>query len=479
MQGKPLTQKGIWSGDVPNIMDFFVLLIFASISFVCFDQAFDMRLSMLHASDFLDCIFRGVPFSFYQHVLDKASSGLYFGLDETNTAASYNIVIYLILAIWVSPLYILKHVTFLSNYEDLVNLWGRILGIGLSVYSSVILRRLFKKIFSGQSKSRWAGYFFISSPLILYCVIITDQFDIISVILTLLALFLYFDKKYYSFSLIMSIAICFKLFPLLIFVPLILLVEKNILKLLQYVGIAVSVFAFTTISSSCFDVGFNKVQGLLQDRHDFKDLFLMAQIPGGIKNISLFLFCIIIICSIAYFTRVKEGDLPVISCLFCAASYASLFIFVNWHPQWFVILLPFLTLIIFQMKNIKIGILLETMISAGFLLVGVPVYLIKQHMTNTIMVTFTKSHFRLPDMLYFPAQIYPPLGQGVLPMTIFVGFLISFLVIAWFDFHSKEDPSNILEKDIRMVRILLYFRTALILIYIVPPLAAYFSTPLV
>jgi len=477
ISSNPLSPKGIWSGSLPNVMDLFIVLIFASVSFLCFDQAFDMRLTMIQSSDLLDCVFNGTPFHFYQHVLDKAVGGAYFGLNETSTVAIYNIILYSSLAIWLLPIYVLNHVTHLVIYEALINLWGRVLVISISLICAVVIRRFYIKLFSDPVKAKWAGYFFISSPLVLYCVVITDQFDIIPTILTLLALFFYFDKKYYKFSILMSLTICFKLFPLLIFFPLIFLVEKRLQKLFQYSAIAVALYAVTSIASSLFDTGYNQMQKIAQVQHGYFDRIYTAQIPGGIKNISLFLLCMILICTFAYYIKVSEIDLPMVAFLFCAASYASLFTFVLWEPQWFILILPFFIFIVFRMKNFVTGVLLETMISAGFLLVSVPIFLVRQHMTTSVLVALTKNIFSIPEHLYLPSLYFKQLGEGVLPMSIFVGFMAAFLLIAYKDYRSGIPADDSFTKDIRTVRILLYFRSSLILIYILPPLIAYFSTP--
>ncbi|MEI8200088.1 MAG: hypothetical protein WCG21_08500 [Eubacteriales bacterium] len=261
--------NNLFKKETPSILDWLLVIILASISFVCFDQAFDMINTMTQSSDLLKCISEGKFFHFYEYVLQKETAA--GNLPETGTqcAAAYNIVIYIIFAIWSLPVYLLNAAVGIARYAYFLNLWGRILVIGLSVYCAHIITVLAAKFTDDSANAKWMGYFFLSSPIVIYCVIIQNQYDIFSVLATLLALFFYFDKKYYRFSALMSLAICCKIIPVLIFLPLLLLAEKRLIKLFQYIAIGITPYLITTLVFSIFDPGYLATQNLLKTGYDF------------------------------------------------------------------------------------------------------------------------------------------------------------------------------------------------------------------
>lgn len=472
---------GLSNQSMPHFMDWLPVILMAYVAFLFFDQAFDMSLTMQHSSDLLQCIFAGKPSHFYEFVLEKAKSESYTFADENTTAAAYNIIIYITMAIWILPLYLLNLIFRFSKYVLLLNLAGRILVIALSVLCANILKRLAGKLINDPVKASWTGYFFLTSPIIILCVIIQNQYDIFSVILTLLALFFYFDKKYYRFSALMSVAVCYKLFPLLVFVPLILLAEKRISRLLQYAAISIFPYLATNLICRILDPGYVETQSLLKANYPFFDRIYSAQIAGGQSNISIFLVLVILICVLAYYINPKPNTFTALAFLICSVSYANFFIFVEWHPQWFIIIMPFLTLMIFSMKSFRLGILLEICTSAAYLFAVSIKYLNIHIMENSILVQLTSDRFILseypnPFYWFFISHGY----SYVLAGSIFVGFLGALILVAFWDFRSvKDDVLDPFNHAVNIERRMLYLRTFTILIYTLPPLIDYFSHPVI
>ena len=456
------------------MLDWFIVFVLGVIAFVCFDQAWDMRVSMMHASDLIRCIFDGKILHFYSYIMDNAATGAYY-----SATAAYNIVIYITLGIWALPLYLLNMAFGLDKYDDLLDGWGRILVIGLSILCAYLITRIAGKFTKDSTKAKWMGYFFLSSPIFIYCVIIQNQYDIFSVTLTLLALFFYFDKKYYKFSALMSLAVCYKLFPLLVFFPLILLTEKRLTKLIQYAAISVTPYITTTLLFSIFDPSYQATQKTLKGGYDFFGRVYAAQMAGGESSFSIFIVLFILICVIGYYVKPNQNDFPATAFTLCSASFANFFIFVEWHPQWFIIIIPFLTLMVFSMKNFQLGVILETAVSATYLLAATLNYMTFYMMNNSLLVKMTWDYFFLsdnPNPLY---NIWVKQGYSYVPvMSLFVGSLAALILVAYKDLKSKEIDINRFEYDIKINRGMLYPRSLTILIYMLPPIVYYLSSPI-
>jgi len=456
--------------------DYIVPAFVFLIAFICFDQAYDMKLTMFQSSDLLDCIFAGKPFDFYRYTLDIASTTGYFDRFAPTSGAIYNIVIYFTMAIWALPVYVLNLIFHFTGYASLLNIWGRILVIGLSIFCAFLLTKLSKKISSNILESKWIGYLFLTSPILIFCVVIFNQYDIFCVTATLLALLFYLDKKYYKFSMMISLAICYKLFPIFVFIPLIALAEKRLYKLFIYFAIAVSLYFTTTFLWSTFDIGYNMTQSIMLPEFGFYQWVFKAELPAGISNISIFIFSIIVISALAYWLKPDEPDFPVIAIYLAGISYMSFFVFVDWHPQWMVILLPFLMLILFRMKDLKLGIILETLVSIGFMIMNCLRFLDDSIFTETLLVDlFQFKYFGINSN--YVMKIFDKIGiSTVLPMTIFAACLFTFVLISFLEYrkYKGKDVNDQSKENISKYRLLLYIRSLVPMIYMFFPLFMFF-----
>ena len=461
--------------EIPKWWDYIIPGVIFVIAFVCFDQAYDMKLTMFQSSDLLDCIFSGKPFDFYSYTLDIASTTGYFGRLATDSGAIYNIVIYLTMAIWTLPVYILNLLFDFQEYALILNIWGRVMVIGLSVLCAILLTKISKKITGNTIEAKWTGYSFITSPILMFCVVIFNQYDIFSVTATLLAILFYFDKKYYKFSLLISLAICYKLFPVFIFIPLILLAEKRIFKIIQYFALGLSLYVITSFLWASLDVGYNKTQSIMMPNFEFYQWIFKSELPGGAGNICIFIFCIFVISTIAYWLKPTESDFAFISIYLAGAAYISFFVFVNWHPQWVVILLPFLSLILFRMRSLKIGIILDIFVSIGFMLTNCLKFLDGSIMNETLLVSMLHHIYYGPDsnsvMNYFTDHEF----TVAIPVTIFAASLCMLFLLSYKEFNKHKGDECETERRFHMYRPLFYIRAIVPLIYMLFPMVAYFQ----
>lgn len=106
--------------------------------------------------------------------------------------------------------------------------------------SAYIMYKICRYITNDEDNSKIISIIFITSPIAIFAVFIFGQYDIISVFFTMLGYYYYVKNDYLKFSIFFSLAISIKFFPLLIFVPLLLLVEKRLLQILKYGIISVS-----------------------------------------------------------------------------------------------------------------------------------------------------------------------------------------------------------------------------------------------
>ena len=206
----------------------FILFFFFLLIFFLFFQQVDLFATATSSYAYL----RGHIFDFYDY--NKAYVG----------SCDYLPLLYVIFAIWNIPLYILG---FSSSPETTVFIWPYFISstfveiawwklILLLVYLATVY--IFFKISNLISPRKniklHITAVYATSPLVIFSAIIFGGYDVFSVFFTLLGLYFYLKKEINKFLLFFSIAICFKYFALIIFLPLILIYEKRPLYILKF-----------------------------------------------------------------------------------------------------------------------------------------------------------------------------------------------------------------------------------------------------
>lgn len=467
----------------PGVFDILVVVILCVSAFIFFDQWYDMNATSQQASDLLDCIFTGKPFVFYTYVLNKAAAGGYMSpaySPAVNPAAAYNIVLYFVLAVWELPIYITNHFFAVPNYVIILELWARLLSVLLSFICGFQMIKLAEILMTDKTKAKWAGYYFISSPLIVYCIIIRNQLDIVPVLLTVLALKQYFKKNTAAFCLLMSVACCFKLMPVFIVIPLLLLTEKRVMKLIRYILLSASLYVITTVTPILVDPGYSLTQSGIMKDDSFSQYIFKIVIPGGVSNSSVFLVVFFLICVIAYITKPKECNFAICTVLLGFASLSSFFLFIKWHPQWIVLLLPFITLLVFSLFDFEFGVLLDMALTLGFLLTSILIHLTAMIFNSSIFYAITCDNYSADDNFNPIYSFFFEHGySNIIPSTLFFAGIASLLLVAFLNTRSHaSDEFRPFDNNYKISRGLLYMRSALILIYILPPVISYLSHPI-
>lgn len=239
--------------------------------------------------------------------------------------------------------------------------------------SGYLLSKIGTVIGLAKERCQWLAFLFMSGPILLFGSVLFGQIDIFSVFFTLLAFLFYLQKRYYWFSAIMSVAICFKAFPVFIFIPLILLIEKRILHILKFGIIGSSLLLFTQLLAR-FDPGYRATKSALSDIYNFTDRIYKVKLPTAFEGTSALIFAFLLICLFCYVVQPDDMRLSSWAISISFLSYAVLFTFLSpWHPQWLILLCPFAALSLSLVNNHKAAILMDCAMNLGYI-VFVPIY---------------------------------------------------------------------------------------------------------
>lgn len=203
---------------------------------------------------------------------------------------------------------------------------------------------------------------FATSPIAIFAVFIFGGYDIFALFFILLGLRAYFAKDFKWFVLWFSVAISFKYFAAFAYLPLVLIIEKRFIHLVIYglLGLAVTTIQFALYWHS--DVFLGEIFGLVT-----------AKVAGNgfkIRSIIVNLFYCSM-CFYLYFSKfdyrldaIKWCERAIYACLL---SYALLFSWVLWHPQWIILITPFVCLSFLFIRSQKLVTLLLVIEILGYL----------------------------------------------------------------------------------------------------------------
>lgn len=148
-------------------------------------------------------------------------------------------LLYAIFAIWFTPLKALDllPISIGSSWQAtsaVEIVWAKLLLTIFFVACLMQLRRLTHALGVKKVQGDEVAALFATSPFVIFAVFIFSQYDIISVYFVLLGLVAYFQRRFLKFVFWFSLAISLKYFAIIIFVPLLLMIEKRIKYLVIY-----------------------------------------------------------------------------------------------------------------------------------------------------------------------------------------------------------------------------------------------------
>jgi hypothetical protein len=270
-----------------------------------------------------------------------------------------------IFAIWNMPIKLLGIIRDATTDVGYVIFWYKLLTTVFFAGSAFVLTKIGKLIGLSSRNSMLLMIIWISTPLLIFSQFIFGQTDIFTTFFVLLAIYYFLQRKLILFALFFGISFTFKYNSLFLFFPLLLLVEKNPLKIIGYSALAITPIAMEVayyFNSQVFLSEMTKY-GFIQ-RTYFAAINILPDI--GIYIFPLLWF---LICGVCYYIKVFKNNDSFYQTSFyvCLAVTSALFILVFWHPQYLLLITPFLAITTFKSKHIKYFLVLDLVIMFAFI----------------------------------------------------------------------------------------------------------------
>ena len=292
--------------------------------------------------------------------------------------------IYLVYAFFNAPLTLLDFFSLGQQIGSPLNplvqiAWWKLTGAVFFFASVFILSKISNLLeYEDFVDRKYPALVFATAPIAIFCVFIFSGYDIVGLLFSLIGFYFYLQRKFLRFALFFSIAISFKYFALVIFVPLLLLAEKRLLLILIYLVVALS---------------FTLMQFLVywHDPVFSGEIFslLLGKIHGNVNTLeylkALCLFLYTIGCVCLYFQKIdSKSDFERMAIFTSIISYGLMFCSVIWHPQWLILMTPFIALSFLYINNKKVFVICELfgMLAYIWLIVNIWPYNVDLGMVN-------------------------------------------------------------------------------------------------
>ena len=332
-----------WKADVPARWE---ILLGGAVVVFCylFFNHPDIVETANHSWLFLDHVFSGRMLEFYDNVLAHQNDFYYVN------GAHYNVFLYLAFGVWLLPVYGIYHLFSLNAAAGAANTfvlyWAKLLACLTALGCAWMVRRLALRLEVPAGRAGYASLAFLLSPLTLVGVFCMGQYDSLCLFFLLWALCLYFDGRLPAFTVLIGVAMACKFFALLVFLPLLLLQEKRISRLLGYGVLSL----WLTVPTGLLYAGRDGDMGFFNEL--MIERLFTDTVPGAHGDVPLFFLGYALVLVFSFFWRAPDtARLRRMAVYLCMAVFGLLFSCVLWHPQWLVLLVPFAILSVSTAQN--------------------------------------------------------------------------------------------------------------------------------
>lgn len=324
--------------------NFILITLFSIIYFIgtLFFAYGDQIYNTIHSILFLDGMVHGRIFDTYQYYIDLINSGN----DKIVFVPVYSPVCLLILGVINLPSFVLYELGVIDLSSRVIIIYEKIqlllVILGCVLFINKIIRMIVKEESLSTAKKNEASFFFLSTTGVVFYALMLGQLEIFSVLFSLIGIYYYLKDSFKKFILFFSIATVFKMYALIIFIPLVLIRKKKLLSI---------------IIAVMGGMGFSIVGDLLWNTID--KTYSIVKYESGLRMInsmvstdwcgfSVFVIAYSLICFFVYVSERKDNTWPIfISFL----TFSVMYLLVDWAPYYIVCFTPFFPLLLVNMDE--------------------------------------------------------------------------------------------------------------------------------
>jgi hypothetical protein len=257
---------------------------------------------------------------------------------------------YLLFALWGLPLKLFGIQLSPTEGIGLAVFWYKLLPALFYLMCAVLMKTITQHLVEDRKVAEQIALLWLVSPLAFFSQFTFGQYDSFTLFFALLGISYYFKKDLTRFTWCFAVALTFKYFSAFLFFPLLLAMEKDLKKITKFgllflIPLVLEMAPYLISGSNEFKLG---VLGFSAAHRVFG-----VEVNNGSSSFNLLFSIWAGICAYAYFWESDSTDWKERIIAICGLSWMMVFFFIYWHPQWLILMSPFMTLNLIYKKNFK------------------------------------------------------------------------------------------------------------------------------
>ncbi len=291
------------------------------------------------------------------------------------------------------------------------------------LFVDFIIGYLIYLYFKGTGKEKDSAILWFFNPFTIFLIYAYSNIDIYTVLLTLLSLLLFKNKKMLFSAVVLGLAISFKLYPLL-FVPFFVLSVKDLKEKVMFLVLPVLTFVLTILPfiSKAF------VNSALLSGLSTRILVPNFSIGSGESVI----ISIVVISSLFFFGLAKSLNLSLVKYL--VVVLFTVFSFAHFHISWILWLTPLLLILYVENKNLRVLIGLWLIVA-----ISIPLLYSDRSMTISLFRTYSLWFDQLPTPFVVLQKVYDPFALMSILHSVLIGISLTLSALL---VKTNKDENN-------------------------------------
>ncbi|MDE6851177.1 MAG: hypothetical protein K2J67_01640 [Lachnospiraceae bacterium] len=215
--------------STPNWMEYLMYSLLAFGMMLTY-KYWDGKSMTVWSTVLLDCTFDGRLYDFYEVIHQNLH-------EAPHEYCGYNYLMLIPWAVWNIPIWILQRFAGLRAVDHtLMMVWSQMFLVFLLGVIVLYSRKIMDFFGVDHDTKSWSSYLIITCPFTFLGVFISGQSDLVVITTSVMAIYYLLQKKRIVFLLLMAFSISAKPFYIFALIAVILLVEKNVIKIVLQLG---------------------------------------------------------------------------------------------------------------------------------------------------------------------------------------------------------------------------------------------------
>lgn len=347
--------KKIYNKETPLKIEWIIAILIGIIMMFMFTYI-DFKSLTVWSTNIWDCVAQGDITEYYSYTaLNK-----YNVHHQYVSGTLYSLILW---ALWNIPIWGIQYFSGKSIVKSaFLLIWSKLFLVLILGITLFITYKICKELFKDKKRSLWITFLSLTFVYTYIGVFYAGQNDIMICLFATLGLYYLIKEKNIWFYVFSALAISIKYFYLIPYIPLILLTEKKIWKIILKLGVGVAPIAIFKVLVKNFPMY------AVSEVANHSDRILKGFLSSGIKaangvTISFFIVVFIVICFMAYMSKPKTKEsknnyifyfavAPIVAMLMFSTSYEF------YRP---ILLMPALMILYgFKPQLFRVNVILDT-----------------------------------------------------------------------------------------------------------------------